>query len=46
VLTQDDGVVVDPEPPEDWDDATLVGRSVSGDDQAFAVLVRRYQAPL
>ncbi|WP_232531157.1 sigma-70 family RNA polymerase sigma factor [Microlunatus antarcticus] len=24
----------------------MVGRSVSGDDQAFAVLVRRYQAPL
>lgn len=42
--TQDD--VADPEPLEDWDDATLVGRSVSGDDQAFAVLVRRYQAPL
>ena len=31
---------------EDWDDASLVGRSVSGDDQAFAVLVRRYQSPL
>lgn len=36
----------DPGAIEDWDDATLVGRSVSGDDQAFAVLVRRYQAPL
>jgi RNA polymerase sigma-70 factor (ECF subfamily) len=35
-----------PESREDWDDASLVGRSVSGDDQAFAVLVRRYQAPL
>ena len=31
---------------EDWDDATLVGRSASGDDQSFAVLVRRYQGPL
>ncbi|HEY0239751.1 MAG TPA: sigma-70 family RNA polymerase sigma factor [Friedmanniella sp.] len=31
---------------EDWDDASLVGRSAGGDDQAFAVLVRRYQAPL
>lgn len=39
-------VVAGPGSPEDWDDATLVGRSVSGDDQAFAVLVRRYQAPL
>jgi RNA polymerase sigma-70 factor, ECF subfamily len=39
-------LLTDPDPPEDWDDATLVGRSVSGDDQAFAVLVRRYQAPL
>jgi RNA polymerase sigma-70 factor (ECF subfamily) len=46
VRTQDDPVVVDPQPQEEWDDATLVGRSVSGDDQAFAVLVRRYQAPL
>ena len=37
----------DPHPPsDDWDDATLVGRSTSGDDQAFAVLVRRYQGPL
>ena len=36
----------EPHPLEDWDDATLVGRSTSGDDQAFAVLVRRYQAPL
>ena len=36
----------EPASPEDWDDATLVGRSASGDDQAFAVLVRRYQAPL
>ncbi len=41
-----DVVVADLESPEDWDDATLVGRSVSGDDQAFAVLVRRYQSPL
>ena len=31
---------------DDWDDASLVGRSTSGDDAAFAVLVRRYQAPL
>lgn len=31
---------------EAWDDASLVGRSTSGDDAAFAVLVRRYQAPL
>ncbi|MGI3784766.1 MAG: RNA polymerase sigma factor [Janthinobacterium lividum] len=44
--TQQDAAVADLESPEDWDDATLVGRSVSGDDNAFAVLVRRYQAPL
>jgi len=31
---------------DDWDDASLVGRSTSGDDDAFAVLVRRYQGPL
>jgi RNA polymerase sigma-70 factor (ECF subfamily) len=46
---QEDAVTADAdvgESPEDWDDATLVGRSVSGDDQAFAVLVRRYQSPL
>ena len=42
----DDSAVADPGWIEDWDDATLVGRSVSGDDQAFGVLVRRYQAPL
>lgn len=41
-----DCVLADPGSREDWDDATLVGRSVSGDDEAFAVLVRRYQAPL
>ncbi len=29
-----------------WDDASLVGRSTSGDDDAFAVLVQRYQGPL
>lgn len=44
--TYDDAAVADPASIEDWDDATLVGRSVSGDDQAFGVLVRRYQAPL
>lgn len=44
--TYDDTAVGDPGSIEDWDDATLVGRSVSGDDQAFGVLVRRYQAPL
>ena len=33
-------------PTKDWDDATLVGRSTDGDDEAFAVLVRRYQVPL
>ena len=44
--TDDDAAVADPGSIEDWDDATLVGRSVSGDDQAFGVLVRRYQAPL
>ena len=38
--------VVGPGDREDWDDATLVGRSASGDDQSFAVLVRRYQGPL
>lgn len=38
--------VDDPHPSEGWDDASLVGRSISGDDDAFAVLVRRYQAPL
>ena len=38
--------VAGPGPREEWDDATLVGRSASGDDQAFAVLVRRYQGPL
>jgi len=31
---------------DDWDDASLVGRSTSGDDDAFAVLVQRYQGPL
>lgn len=31
---------------DEWDDATLVGRAASGDDAAFAVLVRRYQGPL
>lgn len=36
----------DGRPADDWDDATLVGRSTDGDDEAFAVLVRRYQAPL
>jgi RNA polymerase sigma-70 factor (ECF subfamily) len=41
-----DPLVDEQHPAEDWDDATLVGRSTSGDDQAFAVLVRRYQAPL
>jgi RNA polymerase sigma-70 factor (ECF subfamily) len=46
VGTEGDAVVAGLESPEDWDDATLVGRSVSGDDQAFAVLVRRYQSPL
>ena len=35
-----------PDARDDWDDATLVGRSASGDDESFAVLVRRYQAPL
>jgi RNA polymerase sigma-70 factor (ECF subfamily) len=39
-------VPTDGRPAEDWDDATLVGRSTDGDDLAFAVLVRRYQAPL
>jgi RNA polymerase sigma-70 factor (ECF subfamily) len=46
VGTEGDAAVAGLESPEDWDDATLVGRSVSGDDQAFAVLVRRYQSPL
>ena len=31
---------------DEWDDASLVGRSTSGDDAAFAVLVQRYQGPL
>jgi RNA polymerase sigma-70 factor (ECF subfamily) len=40
------GLASDPTVLESWDDATLVGRSTSGDQEAFAVLVRRYQAPL
>ena len=33
-------------PADAWDDVTLVQRSASGDDEAFAALVRRYQVPL
>jgi RNA polymerase sigma-70 factor (ECF subfamily) len=44
--TQEDAAVAGCGSTEDWDDATLVGRSVSGDDRAFEVLVRRYQAAL
>ena len=38
--------VAGPGAHDDWDDASLVGRAASGDDDAFAVLVRRYQGPL
>jgi RNA polymerase sigma-70 factor (ECF subfamily) len=44
--TGGDASSTDPTCREGWDDATLVGRSASGDEEAFAVLVRRYQAPL
>jgi RNA polymerase sigma-70 factor, ECF subfamily len=38
--------VRDPLDKDTWDDASLVGRATSGDEGAFAALVRRYQAPL
>jgi RNA polymerase sigma-70 factor (ECF subfamily) len=44
--TEGDASATDPSSQECWDDATLVGRSTSGDEEAFAVLVRRYQAAL
>ena len=37
---------LDPLDKDTWDDASLVGRAASGDEAAFAALVRRYQAPL
>lgn len=45
-MTSSSAVAFDDDALESWDDASLVGRATSGDEQAFAVLVRRYQAPI